>query len=231
MSDNTTVPTHLGLILDGNRRWAKQQGLPTLEGHRQGADTFKEISRAAFERGVKYVSAYVFSNENWSRTEEEVGYLMKLLVRVVTGYLDEVHENNIKIVVLGRREGLNKTVLNALEKAEARTADNTKGTIALCFNYGGQEELVDAYKNMLKAGVTADEVTAETIAQNLYGPEVPPVDFLIRTSGEQRTSGYMLYRSAYAELYFTDKFWPDFSVADLDAALEEYANRQRRFGK
>lgn len=227
----SAVPQHLGLILDGNRRWAKARGLPTLEGHRQGADTFKEISQAAFARGVKYVSAYVFSNENWSRTEEEVGYLMKLVVRVVKSYLGEIHQNGIKIVILGRRDGLSKSVLKAIEQAETQTVNNTNGTLALCFNYGGQEELVDAVKTLITSQTDAAEITADKIASVLYRPEIPPLDFVVRTSGEMRTSGFMLYRSAYAELYFTDKYWPEFSVADLDMALAEYASRQRRFGK
>jgi undecaprenyl diphosphate synthase len=227
----TAVPQHLGLILDGNRRWAKENGLPTLEGHKQGADVFKEISRKAFERGVKYVSAYVFSNENWTRTEEEVGYLMKLVIRVVKNYLDEVHQNGIKIVILGRRDGLRKDVLKAIEQAEAKTANNIKGTIALCFNYGGQEEIVDAVKALIEKKTPADEIDAAKIAGAVYRPEIPPVDFMIRTSGEERTSGFMLYRAAYAELYFTGKYWPDFTEADLDSALAEYSRRQRRFGK
>ena len=226
-----SVPQHVGFILDGNRRWAKAQGLPTLEGHRKGAEVFKEISRTAFESGVQYISAYVFSTENWSRAEEEIGYLMKLLVRFVKTYLDEAHENGVRVVLLGRREGLSKPVLKAIENAEAKTAGNTKRTLALCFNYGGQEELVDAFKKLLAEGVKPEDVTAETIAQALYGPEVPPVDFMIRTSGEERTSGFMLYRVAYAELYFTDKYWPDFTVEDLNQALAEYSRRQRRFGK
>ena len=231
MSDTADVPQHLGIILDGNRRWAKARGLPTLEGHRQGSDVFKEVSQAAFDRGVKYLSAFVFSTENWSRTEEEVGYLMKLVVRVVKTYLKEVDQNGVRIVILGRRDGLRRSVLKAIEEAEAKTAHNTRGTIALCFNYGGKEELVDAVKDMISKGTKPEEVTADAIAQSLYSPEIPPVDFMIRTSGEQRTSGFMLYRAEYAELYFTDKYWPDFGVADLDDALAEYSHRQRRFGK
>ncbi len=221
---------HLGLILDGNRRWAKQQGLPTLEGHRQGAENFKTIALAAFDRGVEYLSAYVFSNENWSRTEEEVGYLMKLVIKAVEKYLDEFNKAGVRIVILGRRDGLSKDVLKAIAGAEEKTASNTKGTLALCFNYGGQEEIVDAFRQLNRQGVSADDITADRISGALYEPSIPPVDLIVRTSGEERLSGFMLWRSMYAELYFVDKFWPDFSVADLDEALAEYDNRQRRFG-
>ena len=224
------IPEHVGFILDGNRRWAKAKGLPTLEGHRQGAENFKKISLAAFGRGVKYVSAYVFSNENWSRTSEEVGYLMKLLIKGVEKYLDEFNKAGIKVLVLGSRDGLAKDVLKSIEQAEANTAGNTKGTLGLCFNYGGHQEIAEAFKTLLEQGVTADQVTPDKIASALYGPEIPEIDLIIRSSGEQRLSGYMLYRAAYAELYFTDKHWPDFSAEDLDTALAEYASRQRRFG-
>lgn len=221
---------HLGLILDGNRRWAKQQGLPTLEGHRQGAENFKTIALAAFDRGVEYLSAYVFSNENWSRTEEEVGYLMKLVIKAVEKYLDEFNKAGVRIVILGRREGLSEDVLKAVNGAEAKTAANTRGTLALCFNYGGQEEIVDAFKQLSGQGVAAADITADKISGALYEPSIPPVDLIVRTSGEERLSGFMLWRSMYAELYFIDKYWPDFEVADLDTALAEYDQRQRRFG-
>lgn len=230
MSDQS-IPAHLGLILDGNRRWAKSKGLPTLEGHRQGAEAFRKVSLAAFDRGVKYVSAYTFSTENWQRTEEEVGYLMKLLIKAVEKHLNSFHEANIKVVLLGRRDGLDASVLRAIEKTEALTRDNTRGTLALCFNYGGKAELADAVKGIIASGVAADEITPDVISRYVYAPEVPEIDLLIRTSGERRTSGFMLWRSEYAELYFTDIFWPDFDESALDTALEDYALRKRRFGK
>lgn len=231
MSEQATIPAHLGLILDGNRRWAKSRGLPTLEGHQQGSEVFREIALAAFDRGVKYLSAYVFSNENWSRTEEEVGYLMKLVMKATEKYLDTFNKADIRIVILGRRDRLDKKVLESIERTEEKTKNNTRGTLALCFNYGGKEELVDAVRKLVAQGVTSREINAEVLAGALYHPEIPPVDFLIRTSGEHRTSGFMLYRANYAELYFTDTYWPDFTTDDLDAALQEYAGRKRRFGK
>ncbi len=229
MSETASIPTHLGIILDGNRRWAKAKakGLPTLEGHRQGAEVFKQIASDVFDSGIKYLSGFIFSIENWSRTEEEVGYLMKLVIKAVESYLDEFHKRGIKIVILGRREGLRAKVLEAIQQAESKTAANTKGTLALCFNYGGREEIVDAVKNL---NDKKTEITTKTISQALYAPDIPDVDLIIRTSGEQRISNFMLWRAAYAELYFVDKHWPDFTNDDLKAALKSYKNRQRRFG-
>lgn len=230
MQNAKILPTHVGIVLDGNRRWAKANGKPAVQGHRQGMDVLKEISFHAFERGVQYLSAYVFSTENWQRAEEEVNYLMDLTVRAVEKYLDEFHQRGIRVVILGRRKGVRQTVLDAITRAEEKTKGNTQGTLALCFNYGGKEELVDAVRLIVAQGLTPREVTADALTASLYCPEIPDVDLLIRTSGEQRTSGFMLYRTAYAELMFLKKFWPDFTVADFDDALTEYAERERRYG-
>lgn len=221
------LPMHVGIILDGNRRWAKSKGLPTLEGHRRGSEVFKKICLAAFERGVRYISAYVWSAENWSRAQEEVKYIMDLVVRVADTQLDEFHKKGIKIVVLGSRDKLNPKVLKAIDRVESKTRDNTKGTIALCFNYGGRQEIIDAAQSVFDQH---QELSEESLAAHLYVPEVPEVDLVIRTSGERRTSGFMLWRAHYAELYFNDKHWPDFDEADLNEALNWYADRQRRFG-
>jgi len=227
----TVIPKHVGIILDGNRRWAKNQDLSALEGHREGAEVFKEIALGAFDLGVEYLSAFVFSHENWSRTEEEVGYLMKLVVKAVENYLDTFHAANIRIQVLGRRSGLPKSVLTAIERTEEKTKNNTRGTLALCFNYGGEEEMVDSVKQAIDAGLKSEDITKESFKELLYVPEIPPLDVVIRTSGEQRTSGFMLFRAAYAELYFSEKLWPDFSIKELKAILDWYAKRDRRFGK
>lgn len=229
--DSVHLPKHVGLILDGNRRWAKAKGLKTIDGHREGAETFKKVSLAAFERGVKYLSAFVFSTENWQRATDEVSFLMKLMVRAVELHLDEFHKNNIKIVILGERDGLNKSVVSSLQRTEAKTAGNTGGTLALCFNYGGKTELVHAIKQIAASGMSVGDINEQTIDAYMYQPQIPGIDLLIRTSGEKRTSGFMLWRSDYAELCFVDKMWPDFNVQDLDIALVDYANRHRRFGK
>lgn len=227
MSKTEAMPAHVGIILDGNRRWAMQEGLPTLEGHRRGAEVFKQIALHAFEQGVNYVSAYVFSSENKKRSEEEVSYLMQLVVKAVENYLDEFHERGVKVVILGRRDGLRSKVLDAILRAEEKTKDNTGGTLALCFNYGGEEEIADAAAKLADAG---QEITPESIESSLYRPEVPDVDLVIRTSGEQRLSGFMTWRAAYAELYFSSKLWPAFTSADFDAAVADYQMRVRSFG-
>lgn len=227
-TNNHSLPVHVGIILDGNRRWAQSKGLPTLEGHRQGAEVFKQVALHAFDIGIKFVSAYVFSNENKRRSEEEIGYLMKLVIKAVENYLDEFKEKGIKIVILGQRDELSGKVLEAVTRAEDNTKNNTKGTLALCFNYGGHEEIADAAEKLSKNGM---EITPEAISNSLYSPEIPPLDLIIRTSGEQRLSGFMLWRSAYAELYFSPAMWPAFTVNDFDSCLSEYEKRNRRFGE
>lgn len=228
---NVEVPQHVGIIMDGNRRWARERGLPVKEGHTKGQENLRIISQAAFEQGVKYVSVYAFSTENWRRTKDEVGHLMLLLVRGVEKYLQEFNEAGVRLLCVGQREGLDKKVLQAIEKAEESTKQNTKGMLVICFNYGGQQEIVDAAKKILTEGVSPLGITPETFAAHLYSPEVPPIDLIIRTSGEQRLSNFMLWRAAYSELYFTDKHWPDFSQDDLAEAFRAYTERKRRFGK
>ena len=230
-SKKQNIPKHIGIILDGNRRWAKQNGLPTLQGHKKGAEVFKDISLRAFDLGVKYLSAYIFSTENWSRTKVEVDYLMKLVVRAVESYLEEYNDNGVKILIAGSRDKFSKSVLESISRTESTTKHNTKATLILCFNYGGRQEIVDATASIIEQGFKSNQVTPELIAQNLYAPDAPDVDLIIRTSGEQRLSGFMLWRSAYAELLFTEKLWPEYTAEDLRKSIQEYSNRQRRFGR
>lgn len=224
------IPNHLGLILDGNRRWAKNNNMPTLQGHKQGFDNLKDISQAAIDRGISFVSAYIFSTENWNRTKQEVKYLMDLAYKMLVRDVAELNRKNIKVVWLGSKDRLSKKILKAIYDAEEKTKNNTKGTLALCFNYGGITEIVDATKNIIAAGYKPESVTEELLENALYQPTVPKVDMIIRTSGEQRTSGFMLYRAAYAEVFFIKKYWPDFTVKDLDLALVDFSKRKRRFG-
>jgi len=226
----SSVPNHLGLILDGNRRWAKERGLQPFEGHRRGYFRLKKIATASFERGVCYVSAFVFSTENWDRSDKEVTYLMDLLRWVCGHEINEMNRRNIRMLFIGTEKGLDASILKMIKKAEIKTADNTGGTLILCLNYGGQQEIADALGSVIRSGVSADKVTPELISRHLYAPLIPPLDLIIRTSGEQRLSGFMLWSAAYAELKFVLKYWPAFTVADLQAALDDYANRQRRFG-
>jgi len=225
------VPKHVGYIVDGNRRWARKHGLPSYEGHLAGYNAIQEVALATFNSGVEFVSAYIFSTENWKRSEDEVNKLMGLVLKLLTSDLPLFDKNNIKLRVLGSRENVNDRILKAIDSAEAQTANNTAGTLAVCFNYGGQLEIVDAVKKVIQSGLSADDVTIDLISQNMYAPEVPPMDLLVRTSGEQRISNFMLWRAAYCEIMFIDKLWPDMRKDDVTNIMKEYRKRFRRFGK
>lgn len=216
--------------MDGNRRWAKQKGLPTLEGHRQGYESLKKVLYHARDRGVKYISVYAFSTENWKRTTEEVAYLMKLLAWVLSHEIDELMRENVQMRWLGSRENIPLKLLKELEAAEAKTAGNTSCTLVLCFNYGGQREIVEAVQAIVRAGVPADSITEQTIAEHLKYADLPPLDLIVRTSNEHRLSNFMIWRGAYSELIFREELWPDFSPRSLDECLVEYEKRSRRFG-
>ncbi|HEU4830735.1 MAG TPA: polyprenyl diphosphate synthase [Candidatus Saccharimonadales bacterium] len=225
-----SAPKHIGFIVDGNRRWAKKHGLPAYEGHLAGYNAIQEVAAAAFENGVEVVSAYIFSTENWKRSQDEVKKLMGLVLKLLTSDLHIFEEKNIRLRVLGSRENVSPRILKAIDTAEERTADNTAGTMALCFNYGGQLEITDAIKKIVQSGVSADDVTPELVEQNLYNPDIPAVDLIVRTSGEQRLSNFMLWRAAYSELLFIDKPWPDMTKEDVVDIIKEYNERSRRFG-
>jgi len=224
------IPKHIGYIVDGNRRWAKKHGIPTYEGHLAGYNSLLEVVQATFEAGVSCVSLYVFSTENWKRDRAEIENILGLMLKVLQGDLKLFEEGKIRLRIMGSREGVNAKIAKAIDEAEARTAHYTNGTLALCFNYGGQAEIADALKSLIRAGVSADDVTPELISQHLYLPEIPPLDLVVRTSGEQRLSNFMLWRAAYSELLFLEKLWPDMTKDDVTAILEEYTRRGRRFG-
>jgi undecaprenyl diphosphate synthase len=227
MTKTESIPSHIGIILDGNRRWAKIRGKTAQAGHRKGYQTLKDITDIAFDKGINYVSAYIFSTENWKRTSDEVGFLMDLALRMVVNDLQEIQDKNIRVVWLGSTERVSEKLQKALKNAVEATKNNTRGTLALCFNYGGQQEIAEAAQAIC---ATNQPITIESISSHLYGADVPPIDLVIRTSGEHRMSNFMLWRAAYSELYFTDVLWPDFSEADLDKAIEDYSQRHRRFG-
>lgn len=228
--DEMTIPKHIGYIVDGNRRWAKSHGIPAYEGHLAGYNALQDVAFATFDAGVEYMSAYIFSTENWKRSQDEVGRLMGLVLKLLTSDLHIFDDKDVKLRILGSRENVSEKILRAIDDAEARTADNKSGTLAICFNYGGQLEIADAYRQMIRAGVAPEDVTPEVIEQYLYAPEVPPLDIIVRTSAEQRLSNFMLWRSAYSELLFLDKPWPDMTKADVTGILKEYTSRSRRFG-
>lgn len=225
------IPRHIGIILDGNRRWAKKYGLPTYEGHLAGHDRVQEVSLAAFNSGVEYVSMYAFSTENWKRSQEEVDKLMNLVLKSLVSDVPIMNKNNVKLRVIGSRENLSERILKVIDSAEVSTHNNTGGTLVLCFNYGGQLEIVDAVKKIIQSGVDVDNVDTELISNNIYGPEIPPIDIVVRTGGEHRISNFMLWRISYSELMFIDKFWPDMTKDDVKVIIDEYSKRSRRIGK
>lgn len=226
----TTLPAHVGYIVDGNRRWAKARSKTAREGHEAGQVVLRNILLETIAAGVPYVSAYVFSTENWKRSASEVNWLMTLIIRVLKEDLHCFIERNIRVRVLGSRERLSKHVLAAIDDAERRTAHLSGGHALVCLNYGGQQEIVDAVREIVAGGISADTIDQQTIADHLYAPDVPPCDIIVRTSGERRLSNYMLWRSAYSELMFLDTYWPDMTTRDVHAILDEYNNRARRFG-
>ena len=218
---------HLGIIADGNRRWPKAQGLPTIEGHKKGLEVIEELVASAGDAGIKYITFYVFSTENWGRSTAEVSYIMKLAETRILKYAEKLAKNNARMLILGSKEKISPKLASAMEKAEKITANCTGITVCFCFNYGGEKEIVDAANAASRKG----EITAETIRENLYHPEVPDIDMVVRTSGEERISGFMLWRAAYAEFLFMKKYFPDMTAADIKEILKEYKNRNRRFGQ
>ena len=218
---------HLGIIADGNRRWAKAQGLPTIEGHKKGLEVIEELVASAGDAGIKYITFYVFSTENWGRSTAEVSYIMKLAETRILKYAEKLAKNNARMLILGSKEKISPKLASAMEKAETITAECTGITVCFCFNYGGEREITDAANAAARKG----EITPETIRENLYHPEVPDVDMVVRTSGEERISGFMLWRAAYSEFLFLKKYFPEMTGADIKEILKEYENRNRRFGK
>lgn len=228
------IPYHVGIILDGNGRWATERGLKRSEGHKAGFETLKILSKHVFTRGVKVLSVFAFSTENFNRTKDEVDYLMNLFLKGFKSSIKEFNKNNIKVVFSGRKEPLSGKVYESMKSLEKETLNNTGGVLNICLNYGGQTEIVDTTKKLindvLDGKIKAEDITPEIFMKNLYN-DLPPIDFLIRTSGEIRISNFMLFSLAYAEMYFPHTYFPDFKEDEFDKALEEYTKRDRRFGK
>lgn len=222
---------HIAIIMDGNRRWAKEKFLPSAVGHQKGVESLKSTMRLFDEFGIKYLTVYAFSTENWNRKKEEVEFLMGLLAKTLSNELDEMHAENVKIKFLGDLERLNKNLIGIVRNAEDKTKDNTGVNLNIAFNYGSRDEIVNAVKSILKEGIPADEITEDTISKHLYTKSLPDPDLLIRTGGEKRISNYLLWQLAYSELYVTDAFWPDFDREQLTKAILEFEKRNRRFGK
>jgi len=227
----TTVPKHIGIIMDGNRRWAREHGVSVAEGHKQGYLTLKHIAKAGLKRGIKYLTAYAFSTENWQRDRQEVKDLMKLMTWALKHEIEELNKEGIRLRVVGSKLKFGAATARAIMHAEELTKNNKRATLLLCLDYGGQDEIVRAVKRIASEGVPAEEITAELITKHLDASDVPFPDMIIRTSGEERLSGFMMWESVYSELAFVQKTWPDFDEQALDDVLADYANRQRRFGK
>lgn len=228
------IPRHIALVMDGNGRWAQQRGMKRTEGHRRGEAVLMECVDACLELGVDWLSAYAFSTENWRRSRDEVRFLMGFSRDVLRRERDILHAKNVRIVWAGRRPRLWRSVLRELEIAEEMTKDNTAMTLAMCINYGGRAELIDAARAISEASHRGElkpgDITEDTLYQWLYRPDMPDVDLFLRPSGEQRTSNFLLWQSAYAEMVYRDILFPDFSAEDLYGAVLEYAQRDRRFG-
>ncbi|WP_298653681.1 polyprenyl diphosphate synthase [uncultured Eubacterium sp.] len=221
------LPEHIGIIMDGNGRWAKKRGLPRTAGHKQGAETFRTISKECGRLGIKHATFYAFSTENWKRPKEEVDAIMRLFKQYLLEAKEDITaaENN-KLRFIGLKDGIPDDILTLMEEAEEDTKNNTGCDIALAVNYGGREEIVNAVNKLIADGKT--EITEEDISQNVY--TVPDCDLIIRPSGEQRLSNFLLWQAAYSEFWYSDVMWPDFSVQDLYKALSDFENRNRRFG-
>ena len=217
---------HVAIIMDGNGRWAKKRFLPRVAGHKAGVEAVRTIVRAAAEMGLEAMTLYAFSSENWKRPEDEVSDLMGLMKRFILSDLDEFAANDVRLKVIGNWRALAPDVVALIENALDRTAGNKRTTLVVALNYGAQDELVRA----ARAAAAVGDITAETIEAHLDTADLPPLDLLIRTSGEVRLSNFLLWQSAYAELYFTDTLWPDFKPADLQAALDHFSRRERRYG-
>jgi undecaprenyl diphosphate synthase len=226
----SAVPYHVGIIMDGNGRWARGRNRPHSFGHRAGVRAMKRAMYACEDMGIKVLSVYAFSTENWARPRTEVRALMRLFHEAIQRELDELDARGIRLVVSGRREELSDRMRQRIDAAEARTAANTHGVLNVCLNYGGRAEVVDAVRRLAADGVPAAEIDEAAIAARLYHPELPEPDLIIRTAGEKRMSNFLLWQSAYSELYLTDTLWPDFDRAALELAVADYAGRVRRYG-
>lgn len=223
------IPTHIAMIMDGNRRWARKRMLPTNLGHSQGAKTLEKIAIACQERGVKYLTVFAFSTENWRRSEEEVNYLMKLLAENISDFDKRFKNDDVRIRLVGDINGLPKDLQEGILKIEERTKNKSGLTVNVAINYGGRAEIVNAIKRMKEDGIA--EITEEMVNKYMYTYDAPDPDLIIRTAGEQRLSGFLIWQSAYSEFYFTDVLWPDFDEKELDKAIDEFNNRKRNFGK
>ncbi len=232
--EKTNIPTHIAIIMDGNRRWAKSKKLPVKAGHKEGAETLKKVVRYANKIGIEFVTVYAFSTENWKRSEEEVNALMFLLESYLDEFSKEANTENFVIRVLGDMTALSEKLQKRIDDAIQRTKNNTGTVLNIALNYGGRNEIVNAVKQIAlkvqEGKLAIEDISEEVVSENLYTQNIPDPDLLIRTSGEMRLSGFLPWQSVYSEFLFIDKLWPDFSEEDLDEAIEVYKKRNRKFG-
>lgn len=222
---------HIAIIMDGNRRWAKAHNLPAALGHQKGVEVLKNILRACNDSGVKYLTVYAFSTENWNRKKEEVEFLMNLVAATLANELDEMNKENVQIHFIGDLTRLSGKLQKILSNAVETTKNNTGVFLQVALNYGARDEITNAVKKIVRSGISPDDITHEIIAQNLYTSAVPDPDILIRTGGEQRISNYLLWQIAYSEIIIRNEFWPEFNKSILAECIEEFGKRQRRYGK
>jgi len=227
---NKVIPTHVAIIMDGNGRWAKSRGLPRLFGHQAGSKTVKRVITACLERGIKFLTLYTFSTENWSRPSFEVKGLMNLIGDYIDRETMKLHKLGVRFRHLGRIDGLPEFLQEKIRKAVDLTCNNLGITVCVALNYGGRNDIIDAVKSILASGVKSEDVNEQKIAEHLGTNGIPEPDLVIRTSGENRLSNFLVWETAYSELFFTSALWPDFTEKNLDQALESYAQRKRRFG-
>ena len=225
------VPEHVAIIMDGNGRWAKQRGLPRSAGHRQGTENLRRIIRAAVEFGVRIMTIYAFSTENWSRPRREVILLMRILEMVIDRELQELHEEGVQIRHIGELDGIESRLARKVVEACDYTRNNQRLILNVAFNYGGRDEIVHAVQSIVRDGIAPDDITEATISDYIYTSDLPDPDLIIRTSGEFRLSNFLIWQGAYSEIYTTETYWPDFDRGAFHAALVDYGNRRRRFGK
>jgi undecaprenyl diphosphate synthase len=231
MSNKNQEIKHIAIIMDGNRRWAKKNGLKPTEGHKAGTKALEKIIESFQKRGIQILTVFAFSTENWNRSKREVNFIMNLLKKSLKNKIKKFHEQNIKLIVSGRLKDLSKDLRNTIEEAINLTKDNTDGILNIALNYGGREEIINAIKKLaIESKEEIKNLTEETFTKYLYTGNLPDPDLMIRTSGEQRISNFLPWQLAYTEFYFSSKYWPDFNAKDLDKAITEYKKRQRRFG-
>ncbi len=229
------IPTHVAIIMDGNGRWASKKGLPRVKGHEAGIDAAKKVINIAGELGIKYLTLFAFSIENWGRPQDEVSYLFSLFDKAISLYSDELIEKGVRVKFMGALSLLPENIQQGIAALSSETANNDKLTLVIALSYGSRQEIVDATKaialEVSQGQISIDDITIDTFRQHLYLPELPDPDLIIRTSGEKRFSNFLLFQSAYSELYFTPVLWPDFDENEFDKALLDYSNRKRKFGK